>query len=218
MEITDSEGFTNAFNERYFKNGFGFLNKSDFEILVFDLLREFGSLNKLNNYDASIHLQIPETKVRKLAYEADLRYKKFSPQDISKEFFKVIAKAKFRGDNSKIQFVIENRFLRTAISSELKKLGHFSDSSFNSEIVSIHIDSFIDLLEKFYPKEAIDRIVEECKDSVSGTDGKPPTFKEIVKSVITGTATNIGKGIFNLGEKFFSGEIDGSAIIGYFTG
>jgi len=205
MELTDKENFSKDFIERYSKAGFGSMNKNDFEVLIFDLLRRYGNLKGKTNYQASILLQIPESKIKRLTYEADLKYGNINQQDITNDFFNIIANSKLRADQNKIQFVIENKFLRTSISAKLKELGHFSDSSFNSEIISIHIDSFIDLLENYYPKKSVEQIVKACKESVKANKGEEITFKLIMKKFIEGIATEAGKQTVNIGLSYFTG-------------
>lgn len=204
MELFDKENFSKHFIERYSKTGFGSMNKNDFEVMIYDLLRQYGDLKDKTNHQASILLQIPESKIKRLAYEADLKYGNFKEDDITKTFFSIIAKSIFRPDQNKIQFVIENKFLRSSISSKLKELGHFSDSSFNSEIISIHIDSFIALLEYYYPEKAIERIIEDCKESIKVENGEKITFKLIMKKFIEGMAFQGGRQALS----FFTGGVD----------
>ncbi len=205
MKVNDKENFTKDFIERYSTQGFGSMNKNYFEVLIFDLLRRNGNLKDKTNYEASILLKIPDSKIKRFAYETDLKYGNINLQDITKDFFKIIAKSKLLTDQNKIQFVIENKFLRTSISAKLKELGHFSDSSFNSEIISIHIDSFIDLLESYYPKKSIEQIVKDCKKLVKADKGEEITVKLIMKKFIEGIATQAGKQTVNLGLSYFTG-------------
>lgn len=207
MKITDYENFAEQFIERYSKRGFGSMNKNDFEVLIFDLLRRYGNLKATTNYNASILLQIPESKVKRLSYEADLKYGNIDEQKLTEEFFKIISTSKLRAEQNKIQFVIENKFLRTSISAKLKELGHFSDSSFNSEIISIHIDSFVDLLDSYYPEESTKKIVKDCKDSIKVEKGEKITFKLIMKKFLEGIATEAGKQTVNLGVTYFTGGL-----------
>lgn len=205
MQITDNEKFSKDLIDRYSRSGFGSMNKNDFEVLIYDLLKRYGNLKDKSNYQASILLQIPESKIKRLAYEADLKYGNIQQDDITKGFFTIIVNSKLRSDQNKIQFVIENKFLRTSISAKLKELGHFSDSSFNSEIISINIDSFIDLLESYYPKKSIEQIVKDCKKSIKVNKGEEITFKLIMKKFIEGVATQAGKQTVNIALTYFTG-------------
>ena len=58
----------------YINRGFGSMNKNDFEIFIFnEYLKEPGN-SKLGDYDLSLRLRIPKAKVRRLRYEASLKY------------------------------------------------------------------------------------------------------------------------------------------------
>ncbi len=206
MDIDDKDKFTTEFIDRYSTRGFGSMNKNDFEVMIFDLLRKYGDLKDKSNYEISIDLQIPETKVRRLAYESDLKYGQLTEKTITVEFFKVVANSKFRGDLNKVEFVIESKFLRTSIGAQLKKLGHYADSSFNSEIVRIHIDSFIDMLEHYYNDKAIKRIVNDCKTAIKkDKDTTDITFKLVLRKFLEGLATQAGKKTVDLGVGYFTG-------------
>ena len=206
MNITNKDKFASEFMSRYSTRGFGAMNKNDFEVLIFDLLKKYGDLKEKSNYEISRALQIPETKVRRLAYESDLKYSQLTEENISVAFFKIVANSKLRGDLNKVEFVIESKFLRASIGAQLKKLGHYADSSFNAEIVRIHIDSFIDLLEHYYTKKAIESIVTNCKEAIKkDKDTTDITFKLILKKFLEGLAFQGGKKTIDLGVGYFTG-------------
>lgn len=58
---------------KYLTRGFGSMNKNEFEVWIFHYLLSNRFINE-NNYDISIQLRIPETKVKRLRYEAELKY------------------------------------------------------------------------------------------------------------------------------------------------
>lgn len=205
MEAVNKEEFAQEFVEQYAKRGFGSMNKNDFEVLVFNLLRKYGDLKDKTNFEMSLDLQIPETKVRRLAYESDLKYGHITETDIKSVFFSIVASSKLRGDLNKIEFVIENKFIRTSIGAQLKQLGHYADSSFNSEIIRIHIESFVDLLAYYYPQPAIERIVKECKATVKAEKGEAISFKLILRKFLEGLATQAGKKVVDVGTAYFTG-------------
>lgn len=154
--------FATEFIQRYSQRGFGSMNKNEFEVMIFDLLRKYGNLKGLSHFKISTLLQIPESKVKRLIYEADLKYNQYDEDRIKEEFFKVIEKAKFKKGNEQICFIVENKYLRSAITSDLKDKGYVYDSSFNSEIMSLHIDAFAELLEMYLPKEKKKDILQRC--------------------------------------------------------
>jgi hypothetical protein len=206
MNITNKDKFASEFMSRYSTRGFGAMNKNDFEVLIFDLLKKYGDLKEKSNYEISRALQIPETKVRRLAYESDLKYSQLTEENISVAFFKIVANSKLRGDLNKVEFVIESKFLRASIGAQLKKLGHYADSSFNAEIVRIHLDSFIDLLEHYYNKKAIESIVTNCKQAIKkDKDTTEITFQFILKKFLEGLVFQGGKKTVDIGVGYFTG-------------
>ena len=157
--------FGELFLDRYLKRGFGSMSKSDFELLIFDILRVIDSGVHKSNYQWSIDLHIPETKVRKLAYEADLVYHDYDVDALIKKFFTLLKQniSKFSSDGKKIQFVVEDRSLRTMLYADLKELGYFADASHNGEIVSVELRAFSSLLMKYYPQEFAEQMEEKVK-------------------------------------------------------
>ena len=142
--------------------------------------------------------------------------------EIREAFFKIVARSKFRGDLNKVEFVIENKFIRSSIGAQLKKLGHYADSSFNSEITRIHIESFIDLLNHYYTPKAIERIVGDCKSAVKAEGGEDVSFKFILRKFLEGLATQSGKKVVDLGTAYFTGGTENvgpliDKIKGYFA-
>lgn len=204
MEIHNKEQFVEEFIKVYNQKGFGSMNKSDFEVLIFDLLKKYGNLRDLSNYEMSVLLQIPEAKIRKLDYESELKYSQTNDDQLNQELLDIISESRLRADLNKIEFVIESKFLRSTVSARLKKLGHYSDGSFNTEIIRIHFDSFVDLLESLYSREDIEQIVNEAENELPIYEDAI-TFKGLMKKYLESVASEAGKQTVKIGTSFFSG-------------
>lgn len=207
MEIDENKKneFATEFIRRYSQRGFGSMNKNEFELMIFDLLRKYGNL-KGSNFKISTILQIPESKVKRLIYEADLKYNQYDEDRIKEEFFKVIEKAKFKKGNEQICFIVEDKYLRSAITSDLKDKGLLYDSSFNSEIMSLHIDAFTELLTMYLPEEKKKDILKRCSHD------KNANFKSLIKEILLNYAkeegtvllTNIVPSLLNGGDNLLT--------------
>ncbi len=208
MELSQPTEFANTFIEHFGRKGFGSMNKNDFEVLIFFLLQEYGSLSDLkDNYSVSRVLKIPETKVRRLAYEADLHYRDFKKRDITEHFFEVVNNSTFRLDSNKVEFVIESRFLRSSVSAQLKNLGHYADGSFNSEIVRIHLESFVDLLHYYYGENLVESIVNSCRNLVTHKSSDKSLFHTLMIEFLKGAASQTGKSAIKLAELKLTGGL-----------
>lgn len=191
------EEFAKEFISRYSKVGFGSMNKNDFEVMIYDLLKKYGNLSGKNNYDISLELQITESKVKKLSYEAELKYNNHNDKSFKNDFLKILEKAKIRKDTNKVLFSVEDKFLRTSISAKLKSLGHFSDSSFNSEIISIDVKSFIDLLDSILDESEKEKIINDNKD-IFKDKTKIVDFKDVIQTLLNEAAVKLSTKFFDL--------------------
>ena len=203
MQLKRPKTFADDFINVYLQNGFGMMNKSELEILIFHLLRNDDFCNQKSIFGISRVLHIPESKVRKLIYEADLRYGDISDSYVRDEFFACLNKAHFQTANNKIEFPLDDKLVRSAIDDKLKSMGYFSDTSHNRDVFSIHIDAFIALIDVYYPAENKDEVLKKCKGVVK--DSNDITFKGILKVFLCGASRKLG-------------EIATSAIFGAISG
>ena len=163
MRILDTNGFVCDFEKYYLNRGFGTMNKNDFEVLFFYLMQTYGDLGDKSNFALAKELEISEARVKRLAYEADLKYKKESDNELRGRFLSLLGKAKLQKDKAGIRFVVEDKYLRSSIYEDLKSDGFFLDYSFNTEIVTIQKDALIKLLDKYYSDDQKDEISKEYK-------------------------------------------------------
>lgn len=147
--------------KEYLNRGFGTMNKNDFEVAIFNYLLEFGWSAKTNRA-ISLELKIPETKVKRLRYEAELKYGKNTDDEFNKRLEKVLENANFKHDGKKLVFVMENQMLRNYLDGKLKEMGNFSDRLLNSEVVSIYAKDFISLLKEL---EMEDDVIKKAKNN-----------------------------------------------------
>lgn len=154
--------------ENYIKKGFGSMNKNDFEVYIFAQLlkNKYNNPEKHNDHFISRDLRIPETKVKRLRYEADLKYN--YNRDFKKEFYDILQNRVYKiGDNNTIQFSIKDKSLRLYLEDILEKEYSFADSSFNSDIVKLKASDFIIILSSFEDK---DIIIEYIKKSINKSE------------------------------------------------
>lgn len=153
--------------DQYLNKGFGSMNKNDFEVWIFSQLLK-DRLKGMSNYDISIFLKIPESKVKRLKYEASLKYLDQDEEANKDRLAQCIEKVHFKKDGNSIQFVVEDVFLRRFLDALLKRQNRFSDSSFNSEIVTLSNEDFGVLLDVLKPKNMQDILSRAQKKKDKG--------------------------------------------------
>lgn len=142
---------------------FGSLNKNDYEVALFHLLLMNGYADKSDHFMSKM-LQIPESKVKRLRYESYLVYPK-TDEELKEEFYGLLKGRSYKMTNdNKIQFVVNDKMLRLYLNDKLDEVGSFSDSSFNSNIVTISPMDMMILLFDFEKKlDVLDRVKEETR-------------------------------------------------------
>ena len=84
----------------YLKKGFGSMTKNDLEVWVFNELLKDPEKTNYSDYDFSIELRIPQTKVKRLRYEAGLVYNTKNAEEYNKEFLLLLRKAQVKSTNA----------------------------------------------------------------------------------------------------------------------
>lgn len=139
------EGFFSV----YFEKGFGVMNKTDIETLLYHVLKE-GELLNGKCFDDSLALQISEAKARKLNYDSKVKYLYRNQEEVDvylkKEIGRYLKKARFSSNGKEIIFAIEDKYLRVALNAKMRAEGDFSDSSFNKDIVSLDKETFYEMI------------------------------------------------------------------------
>lgn len=176
--------------DQYLDKGFGSMNKNDFEVWIFHYLMEH-QLKGLKNYEISIKLRIPETKVKRLRYEAELKYTQANSQNNYQRVCNLLQNVRFKKDGKCIQFTIEDLYLRKYLDSTLKAGGRFSDSSFNSEVVSIDFDD-LEFFLRLLPEnnEKMDELLREAKSLMKN---EKLTFNYLMGVLCESMAKQLGK-------------------------
>lgn len=178
--------------EEALRRGFGSMNKNDFEVLIFHLLRNLdsndaNSIKGLSSYAISKKLLIPESKVKRLLYESDLRYPP-EQEDLKSELMHVLKTVRLLKDEKTIKFAIRKKLLRQYLADELAKDKRFFDFSFNSEIIVISISDLTFLLQKLYREES-SQMIKEAKRRANDDKDFPVDIGDILRLVAAKAAT-----------------------------
>lgn len=171
--------------QEYYRN-FGSMNKNDFEVLLFYVLAADGNHAK-SNFELSRLLRLPEAKIKRLRYEADLKYgPELDHDQFRAEKFQqlnnLLRNVSLKRDGSHIEFVVEDIALRRFLDNILKSHNRFSDSSFNSEIVKIDpVDLEILLRQSSADAALCDELLSDARRLL---DDSSVTFAELLPDLI----------------------------------
>ena len=176
--------------QQYLDRGFGSMNKNDFEVWIFNYLLQH-KLKGKGNYAISIELRMPESKVKRLKYEARLKYGDTKDANIyAEELESLLSKAQLKKNGTCVQFVVEDIQLRKYLDSLLKQDGRFSDTSFNIEIVSIDADDLEFLMRTIFRNKDWKEFETKAKKLL---DTDKVTFKGLFKKFAESAVGQVGK-------------------------
>ena len=183
---------TDSFLSMYLQRGWGSMNKNDFEVYIFYCLLQDDVYRNLNDYELSVKLKVPQSKIKRLRYEADLKYLQPESDIYNVQFRRLlqIAKPQLK-DDKYVEFVMENKGLYLYIDNLLKKDGRFGDRSFNSEMMVISIDNLSYLLTKTMLSEKEKQDILSVFQKQDKSISLPTAVLEIVKAFANG----LGQGI-----------------------
>ena len=181
-----------GFIERYLERGFGSMTKNDFEVFIFSELLKDKFVNS-SNYQISCTLRIPESKVKRLRYEANLKYAVDIETRSRDAFLKAIDRVKFRKDSKKVTFVIEDITARKYLENKLKEKGSFADFSFNSELIVVTVLDLVNLICECFGEEKKRDIKRRMKSD------NQLTFQDVITPVVTKLLGEAGERAVSLG-------------------
>lgn len=191
---TNAELFTEEFLSHYLKNGIGSMSKSDIDALVMHLLDKYSQkdvgylLQDQQNQSVSEILRAPVTKIKRLRYEAALKYEKRAEDAAIRRFKSCLRNVSMEIDTNKIVLILEDALAKNWIQGELKKERVFFDGSFNSEIVKVKPDQFIAILHIVLEYEEVELFQEKYNKLVKEKSGQELAlgFVSLVKSTLKG--------------------------------
>lgn len=182
----------NELIERYLERGFGSMNKNDFEVAIFNEILKEHYYATYSDFDFSRELKIPETKVKRLRYEAEL---KFGKPNYRRKFWEIVLKMKLPENSDIVQLLIPDKSLREYVNDIMRKSNVITDGSFNSDILKIKLGDLCELIEEMFTEDEkrqlleILRNVEAAEADVNRRDNHK--LKDYVSDFLTGVASSV---------------------------
>ena len=180
------------FIDRYIERGFGSMNKNDFEVEIFHYLLQTNYFESTKDYEISRQLRIPQSKVKRLKYESELKYPEKNQDEKVKE---ILDNAKIYFDRECIVLSIEDELIRKHLDCEIKKHNSYSDLSFNTELLRLNFEDYIYLVEKFEGKNKVEETKKKLETWLNAKDDKEKA--KIKKTGFKDLFFEFAKGIVN---------------------
>lgn len=150
--------------EDYLQRGFGSMNKNDFEVFIFSRLISYSPQFKgSSDYAVSCKLKIPESKVKRLRYEAELKYGSADEKQLWDQLRKQLKSAQYRSSgNGALRLSIPEKRLRLFLKDQLQRSQRFFDSSFAENVVVLAVEDFLFLADKLFSEADKDSLAQSA--------------------------------------------------------
>lgn len=187
----------------YLDKGFGVMNKTEIETLLYHVLKKNGLLTG-KCFDDSFALQITEAKARKLIYESQIKYGTTDKDELllylRKSVGKCLTHAYFGRNNKEIRFALEDKYLRVALHAQLRAHDFFADTSFNTDIVTLDENVFARMVTLLVPNYQVDDVLAQVKNDAISEETKSKDgegfWSSLVKDLMVAGAV---EGLQNIG-------------------
>ena len=197
--------FEKIFLENYLKFGLGSMPKSDIDALVMYLLDVYGKngsapLATLSNQSVSELLKTPVSKVKKLRYEAALKFGRRIEDEAMGRLLAALSKATLEPDGEKICLIIEDSLAKNWLQGQLKIHQYIFDYSFNTEIIKVSSSGLFQVLETVFDKKELEKFKKGYEDAKKKKkmEERVKAFKSVALSFANGAAEAAGSGVLTV--------------------
>ncbi len=154
IKIKDTNKFCSVLLEEYLAGGLGRMQKRDIDIIMLHLLIQDGQYSFPKDiFKAARELRLTETRTRNLYQEVQLRYQQLEEDQAKAALVELIKKGAFELKGNRFIFVVRNPMLGQYFQEWVANVEGFTDSSFNSNLVSIKKEVFAKVLDKISVSE-----------------------------------------------------------------
>ena len=173
--------------------------KSDIDALVMALLDRyghdnFGPMASLSNQNVSELLHTPVAKIKKLRYEAALKFGGKVEDQAKGRLLAALHLATLEPQGEKICLIIEDVLAKNWLQGKLKEHQQIFDHSFNTEIIKVSATGLFSVLETLFDKKQLQTFQKgymEIKDT-DDSNQKIKLFKALARKFGEGAAASAG--------------------------
>ena len=194
--------FETEFLDSCLKLGLASMPKTDIDALVMFLLDKHGlrcsrPLARLSNQQASELLKTPVAKIKKLRYEAALKFGGRPEDQAMGKLLAALANATIEMQGDKICLIVEDTLAKNWLQGQLKAHQQIFDHPFSAEIVRVSADGLFRVLDSTFDKAELAAFKEgheKAKQSKTAAERKK-TFTTVATKFAEGAAKAAGASV-----------------------
>jgi alpha-D-ribose 1-methylphosphonate 5-triphosphate synthase subunit PhnH len=194
--------FASDFLENYLKFGLASMPKSDIDALVMALLDRHGyngsgPMASLSNQTVSERLRTPVAKIKKLRYDAALKFGGRVEDQAKGRLLAALAVATLEPLDEMVCLIIEDALAKNWLQGQLKVHQQIFDHSFNTEIVKVSAVGLFAVLETLFNKNQLQMFKSgyEAAKKTKDAAQRIKLFKTLAHKFAEGAAAAAGGGV-----------------------
>ncbi len=193
--------FASDFLESYLKFGLGSMSKSDIDALVMALLDRYGdgsgAMASLSNQTVSERLRTPVARVKKLRYEAALKFGGRVEEQAMGRLLAALASATLEPQDDKVCLIIEDSLAKNWLQGQLKIHQQIFDHPFSTEIIRVSASGLFAVLDTVFDKSQLAAFKKGFDDAKRTKDAaqRVQIFKGLARKFAEGAAKAAGGGV-----------------------
>jgi hypothetical protein len=181
----------------YGRPSFGSPSKRDIDVQVFSMLRKLAWVTESNSlFEIADSLKVTRGKARSLLFDFDVRRtdeERGSAVTLIKNALIGLSPTK---DGDYFVFEVESPYTQAILRERVRKIGHVSDTSFNTSLVRMSSSAIIDLIDDVLTldeKKAVKKALRKAGSKAeSFRDVISDALKSIPKKLTGGAVTGVG--------------------------
>ncbi len=173
--------------------------KSDMDALVMHLVDKYGvassgPLESKSNQSISEMLHTPVSRVKKLRYEAALKYGGSIEELARGRLLAALTKATLEPQEEKVCLIIEDLLAKYWLQGQLKSAQQAYDHSFNTEIIRVTASGLFDVLGTLFDEDMISTMRAEYDKmkSIANRAEWAKLFRVLMREFALGAANSAG--------------------------
>lgn len=194
--------FASDFLKNYLRFGLGSMPKSDIDALVMHLIDLYGCnglgpTGSLGNQEVSERLKTPLAKIKKLRYEAALKFGGNVEDQAKGRLLAALSKASLELEQDRICLIIEDSLAKNWLQGQLKANRQIFDNPFNTEIVRVSADGLFNALMGVFDKRELEsfRVGYKQIKKKTNLEEQKRLFKNLAMKFAEGAAKKAGGGV-----------------------
>jgi len=199
------KNFAEDFLDSYLKFGLGSMPKGDIDALVMSLIDRYGDGSSpptaaLSHQAASLRLRTSVTRIKRLRYEASLKFHDKVEDQAKGRLLAALAVATLEPEGDKISIVIEDLLAKNWLQGKLKDFKQIYDHSFNSEILKVSASGLFNVLEKLFDTYELTGFRNDFEALLkqSNLKNRKELFKKLMRKFAEGAAEASGSGVITV--------------------